>query len=87
MILTGLNLFSCSVHAQTTDNDTTQLELKYKEKYDQFYDSLRYKAQRRNFTRWLHNALIHEPKAAADKQKLTLSYFNPYYFIYRNSGS
>ena len=60
------------------DKDSTELTLKYQEKYDRFYDSLRYKAQRRNFTRWLHNTIIKEPRKTIDKEALTLSYFSPY---------
>ncbi|MBN1821684.1 MAG: hypothetical protein JXR31_10475 [Prolixibacteraceae bacterium] len=77
ILLTGLTVNPARLYAQI-ETDTTETELKYKEKYDRFYDSLRYKAQRRDFTRWLHNLIIHIPKEYIDKEQLTLSYFTPF---------
>ena len=80
LIVAWFSLICCHqpTSAQDWEADTTETKLKYKDKYDQFYDSLKYKAERRKFTKWLHNALITEPKEPIDKESLTLSYFNPF---------
>ncbi len=78
LLLTMVFLNPLFSTGQEEVRDTTGSELKYKEQYDLFYDSLRYKAGRRNVTRWLHNMLIREPKKPVDKEQLTLGYFNPY---------
>lgn len=78
LVLTVLFLNPLFSTGQAEVPDTTGTDLKYKEKYDLFYDSLRHKAERRNITRWLHNMLIREPKKPINKEQLTLSYFTPY---------
>lgn len=78
ILFVGFYIYPAAIPAQTEKKDTTKTDLLYKEKYDRFYDSLRVKAQKRNLTRWLHNAIIHEPKNDVNKEDLTLSYFNPY---------
>ncbi len=54
-------------------------EVDYQKKYDQFYDSLKYKAQQNKITKWLHNTLINEPKKLdIDKKALAFDYLNNY---------
>ncbi len=78
LIATIVFLYPLISNGQEESPDSTGTDLKYKEQYDLFYDSLRYKAERRNITRWLHNLLIREPKKPVDKEQLTLHYFTPY---------
>ena len=71
ILLTGNYL-----NAQKTLPDSI-VEIDYQKKYDQFYDSLKYKSERNKFTKWLHGALINEPrKIDIDKKALSLNYLN-----------
>jgi hypothetical protein len=78
LFLMGLISNPSFILAQIPINDSKDSDLQFKEKYDQFYDSLRLRAEKKKFTKWLHHTIIHEPKEAIDKEALTLSYFNPY---------
>lgn len=78
LLSSGLILIPDYGFTQSVPADTTEASLKYKEKYDQFYDSLRARSEKKNFTKWLFKAIIREPKKAVGKEALSSSYYNPY---------
>jgi len=45
-------------------------------KYDQFYDSLAYKAQQKKITRFFYDFLISTPRQQIDKKALSLEYYS-----------
>lgn len=55
------------VTAQIIVPDTVNLKKNNTERYDSFYDSLRTKAQQKKLTRFLHKALINNPKTGEKK--------------------
>lgn len=66
---------SCNaVRAQNDVKDTTQTESE-QEKYDQFYDSLEYKANRNKLTKLIYDFLITSPRTYVDEKALALDYY------------
>jgi hypothetical protein len=74
-ILTGLLILSGSslVWAQTLDS--TLIQEMAPEKYNQFYDSLQYKAQKNKLTRLFYDFLITQKQPSGDKKSTVLNYF------------
>ena len=64
--------------AQAISTDTI-FEVDYKKKYDEFYDSLKYRSEKNKFTKWLHSTIINEPrKITENKKELALEYLNQF---------
>lgn len=64
---------SSNLYAQIFQSDTLTFK-----KQEQFYDSLKYKANRRKLTGWLYDFLISTPRTNVDKRELAFDYFNQY---------
>lgn len=74
IILFGLTISpNKNLHAQIFKADTLTYQ-----KQEQFYDSLKYKANRRKLTGWLYDFLISTPGPKVDKKELALNYFGQY---------
>ncbi len=59
-----------NIDSQTVLSDTTGVEINSRNKSDSFYDSLKYRAERKKFTRYLHSILIRNPKNEEKKREL-----------------
>lgn len=57
-------------------SDTIQEERMNVIKQEQFYDSLKYKANQRKFTRLVYDFLISPPRPYVDKKKLAINYYS-----------
>ena len=64
--------FNVRSGAQTTANDTLLQE----KKYNQFYDSLQYKANQNRITRFFYDFLISPPRPYVDKETFALEYYS-----------
>jgi hypothetical protein len=79
LIFFGLVLISGRAFCQVQIKDTIGTYQKNKEKYDLFYQNLKLKAEKKKFTKWLHNLIIHKPKDASGLETTqALSYLTPY---------
>lgn len=78
LLLTGLFCiaFSSSLLAQSNSADSVIIEKIPEEKYTQFYDSLKYKADKSRLTRFFYDFLISPPRPYVDKQELALDYYS-----------
>ena len=65
-----------SVFSQSIEPDTAIINEMPPEKYNQFYDSLEYKAKRNKFTRLFYDLMITHPGQAVDKKSLALDYYS-----------
>ncbi len=64
------------VFAQNTVPDTIKLENINSGKQEQFYDSLKYKANQRKLTRLIYDFLISPPRPYVDKKALAINYYS-----------
>lgn len=64
------------LQAQSEKNDTLRDDFLLRERYESFYDTLKYRAEQRKLTRWLHKLLIAEPKPVTDKKALSINYYS-----------
>ena len=71
-----LLVFYLKGNAQTVDPDSTLIKELSPEKYDQFYDSLEYKAQRSKITRLFYDLMISSPGEDIDHKSLSLNYYS-----------
>ncbi len=64
--------------AQTMKTDTIYqaIEKHNSQKQEQFYDSLKYKANQRKLTRMIYDFLVTPPRPYVDKKALALNYYN-----------
>lgn len=71
-IIVVLIVFQYSISfAQDTDQDTVIIQ-----RYNQFYDSLEYRANQKKLTGWIYDALISPPRPYVDKKALALDYYH-----------
>ncbi|HKJ78204.1 MAG TPA: hypothetical protein VKA10_01660, partial [Prolixibacteraceae bacterium] len=63
-----------SLYAQSEKKDTIDAEPP--EKYDQFYDSLKYKANQNKITKLIYDFLITSPRPYVDEKALALDYYS-----------
>ena len=72
-----LNVPGAAIFAQeqVEEKDTT-VTLQKQQKYDQFYDSLEYKAKQNKLTRLFYDFLISNPQPKVDKKELALEYYS-----------
>ena len=64
------------VKSQSLDADTVIINEIPPEKYDQFYDSLEYKAQKSKLTQLFYDFLISPPRPYVDKKRVALDYYS-----------
>ncbi len=67
---------SNTAHAQTADSDTIDFEDVTPQNQKEFYDSLKYKASKRKFTRLIYDFLISPPRPYVDKKALAINYYS-----------
>ncbi len=66
---------SLLINGQVTRSDTLVIPPKPPNKYDQFYDSLEYKARQKKLTGMFYNFLISPPRPATDRKALSVDYY------------
>ena len=66
----------CTSLAQLTEPDTISVDFLHSQKQEQFYDSLKYKANQGKLTRLIYDFLISPPRPYIDKKALALNYYN-----------
>ena len=71
-------LITCEVKAQANKKDTLMMPANLEEKYDQFYDSLAYKARQSNLMSILYDFLISPPRPHVDKEALAIEYYSKF---------
>ncbi|MCG6189405.1 BamA/TamA family outer membrane protein [Maribellus maritimus] len=76
IIITLTNVLGFEVHAQSYTKDTVFIEKLPEEKYNQFYDSLKYKANQNKITRFFYDFLISPPRPYVDKKEMALEYYS-----------
>ena len=69
-------LFSGGQIIAQSDKTETITPMENKEKYDQFYDSLKYKANESKLTRLFYDFLITSPRPYVDKEALAMEYYS-----------
>ena len=69
-------LFSGGQIIAQSDKTDTITPMENKEKYDQFYDSLKYKANESKLTRLFYDFLITSPRPYVDKEALAMEYYS-----------
>jgi len=69
-------LFSGGQIIAQSDKTDTITPIENKEKYDQFYDSLKYKANESKLTRLFYDFLITSPRPYVDKEALAMEYYS-----------
>ncbi len=62
--------------AQLSEPDSIAVEVVNSQKQEQFYDSLKYKANQRKFTRLMYDFLVSPPRPYVDKKVLALNYYS-----------
>ena len=62
--------------AQELEQDTVLLENIQNQKQEQFYDSLKYKANQRPLTKIIYDFLISPPRPYVDKKALAINYYS-----------
>lgn len=65
-----------SVFSKSTEPDTLIVKETPSERYDQFYDSLEYKAKRSKLTSLFYDLMITPPHPAVDKKSLSIEYYS-----------
>ena len=69
-------LFPCNrAIAQSNQPDTIAIKNDYSEKYNQFYDSLEYKAKQKTLTRIIYDFLVSPPRPYVDREAFSLEYY------------
>lgn len=78
LIFSSIFLLVCYItgNAQEVDPDSVVIKEVPTGKYDQFYDSLEYKAKRSKITSLFYDLMISNPKENIDHRSLSLSYYN-----------
>ncbi|QGY46729.1 hypothetical protein GM418_24655 [Maribellus comscasis] len=76
VIITLTNVLGSEVPAQSYIKDTALIEKLPEEKYNQFYDSLKHKANQNKFTRIFYDFLISPPRPYVDKKEMALEYYS-----------
>ncbi len=61
--------------AQSNQPDTIAIENDISEKYNQFYDSLEYKAKQKTLTRLIYDFLVSPPRPYVDREAFSLEYY------------
>lgn len=67
--------FTHTIYGQNTRKDTLVIPSKQPDKYDQFYDSLEYKAKQKKLTGIFYDLLISQPDKATGKKTLSADYY------------
>ncbi len=78
-IIAGTLLFLVAVNgifAQKTVKDTISVDELYKQKEENFYDSLKVRASQRKITQWFYDLLVSPPRPYVDKKKLAINYYS-----------
>ncbi|WP_321375386.1 hypothetical protein [uncultured Draconibacterium sp.] len=78
IIAVSIILGTQSISAQEPQIDTTAVIDNISKKQNDFYDSLKNRANRRKLTGWLYDAIISPPRPYVDKKALALDYFKDY---------
>ena len=78
LVISSFFLLFCnlSVYSQSNEPDTTIIREVPPEKYNQFYDSLKYKAKRNKFTQLFYDLMISSSRPEVDTKSLALDYYN-----------
>jgi len=71
-----IHIKSTSILAQSIEPDTIAIEEYHSEKQEQFYDSLKYKANQGKLTRLIYDFLISPPRPYVDKKALAINYYS-----------
>jgi hypothetical protein len=77
-IVLFLLLITLQGKAQTDKSDTLLTQTDPQKKYDQFYDSLAYKARQSKFVSMLYDFLISPPRPHVDKEAMALEYYSQF---------
>ena len=62
--------------AQVPETDTIPIEILHSLKQEQFFDSLKYKANQGKLTRLMYDFLITQPRPYVDKKAISLNYYS-----------
>lgn len=72
LILSGAG----NMYAQNSGLDSLEVNKNLQKKQEQFYDSLKYKADQRPLTKLIYDFLISSPRPYVDKKAVTIDYYN-----------
>ncbi len=68
--------FKPETRAQKNESDTLGSTILPEERYNQFYDSLRYKASQNTLTKFFYDFFISPPRPYVDKKTMALEYYS-----------